>query len=103
MIDHAPNVHPGGVHGALHSVVYHYEETPLLVNTPPKPKAAKFNIRKITALSIILPDVTIFSYLSLKWNLLIQTPHSFQELKCQKSLQSTIVILLPNGNLQKDL
>ena len=51
IVDQAtPNIHPGGVQGALLSSTYHIEGTPFPVKKPPIPKAAKLSTKNIIIL-----------------------------------------------------
>ncbi len=57
MVVHAaPKAQPGGVQGALSKPAYHADATPLPVNKPPMPKAAKLSMRKIAS----LPNIIFF-------------------------------------------
>ena len=53
MVQAAPNIHPGGVHGAMFSWRYQSDEDPLRVNNPPMPSAEKLISKKINILFTI--------------------------------------------------
>jgi hypothetical protein len=54
LVHAAPNIHPGGVQGALFRLVYQSDGTPLPVKKPPSAKAAKFIVRNTMNLITIL-------------------------------------------------